>query len=57
MIFITRLLLGGIIMTDYLVKKFIKNYEDTSNPEVRSEYGKFSGKVGIVCNVLLFIFG
>ena len=42
-------------MTDFLVKKFIKNYEDTSNPEVRSEYGKFSGKVGIVCNVLLFI--
>lgn len=42
-------------MTDFLVKKFIKNYEDTSNPEVRSEYGKFSGKVGIVCNVLLCI--
>ncbi len=42
-------------MTDFLVKKFIKNHEDISDSKVRSEYGKLSGKVGIVCNILLFI--
>ena len=40
-------------MTDLLVKKFIKDYENIENPSVRTAYGKLSGKVGIFCNVLL----
>ncbi len=41
-------------MTNLLVKLFIKDYENVSEPSVRSSYGKFSGKVGIFCNMLLF---
>ena len=42
-------------MTDFLVRMFIKNSGDVENPAVRSAYGKFAGKVGIVCNVLLCV--
>ncbi len=41
-------------MTGLLVKLFVKKYEATGVPEVRASYGKLSGIVGIVCNVLLF---
>lgn len=41
-------------MTGLLVKLFVKNYEQAQLPEVRASYGKLSGIVGIVCNVLLF---
>ena len=41
-------------MTRWLIKLFVKNHEATSLPEVRASYGKLSGIVGIVCNVLLF---
>lgn len=41
-------------MTRLLVKLFVKNREATGVPEVRAAYGKLSGVVGIVCNVLLF---
>lgn len=40
-------------MIDFLSKKFIKNSEDVENPAVRTAYGKLSGWVGIICNVLL----
>lgn len=40
-------------MTNFIVKKFIKNSDQVENPAVRSAYGKLSGKVGIFCNVLL----
>lgn len=40
-------------MTNFLVKAFIKDYENTENPSVRTAYGKLSGKVGILCNILL----
>ena len=40
-------------MTDFILKKFIKNSENTDDPTVRSAMGKFSGKVGIFCNILL----
>ena len=40
-------------MTDWLVRTFVKGYEDTGNPVVRTRYGQFAGIVGIVCNVLL----
>ncbi len=41
-------------MTGWLVKLFVKNYEQAQLPEVRASYGKLSGLVGIVCNVILF---
>ena len=41
-------------MTDFLIKKFIKNYKNTENSAVRAAYGKFSSYVGIFCNILLF---
>lgn len=41
-------------MTGLLVKLFVKNHEAAQLPEVRASYGKLSGMVGIVCNILLF---
>ncbi|MCM1495167.1 MAG: cation diffusion facilitator family transporter [Bacteroides sp.] len=41
-------------MTRFLIRTFIKNYEETKNRTVRSAYGKMAGWVGIVCNILLF---
>ena len=41
-------------MSDFLVKKFIKNSENTEDAKVRTAYGVFSSIVGIICNVLLF---
>ena len=42
-------------MTKLLIKRFIKDYENTQNSDVRTAYGKFSSTVGIVCNAILFI--
>ena len=41
-------------MTNFLVRLFVKNYTSAQLPEVRASYGKLSGLVGIICNVLLF---
>lgn len=40
-------------MTDFLVKRFIKNSTDVNDPAVRTAYGNLAGAVGIFCNVLL----
>ncbi|MFV0503224.1 MAG: cation diffusion facilitator family transporter [Lachnospirales bacterium] len=40
-------------MTEYLIKKFIKNYGDTRNAETRKEYGFFTSTVGILINIFL----
>ena len=40
-------------MSYFLAKRFIKDYQNTENPAVRSAYGKLAGWVGIVCNVVL----
>ena len=42
-------------MKKLLVKLFIKNYQDTSNPVIRAKYGSLAGIVGICVNILLFI--
>ena len=42
-------------MTHFLIKKFIKNFENTDNPSVRTDYGKFAGWVGIFSNIFLFV--
>jgi len=43
-------------MKDLLIRHFIKNYQDTKNPEVRESYGKLAGVVGIISNMLLCSF-
>lgn len=40
-------------MKKLLLKLFIKNYQDTENPNVRSAYGKLSGIFGIITNLFL----
>lgn len=42
-------------MTDFLVKTFVKDYENTENIKVRGRYGMLSSITGIVCNIFLFI--
>ncbi len=42
-------------MTNFLLKTFVKNYEDTKDSAVRENYGTFAGTVGIVVNVLLAV--
>lgn len=42
-------------MIKYLIKKFIKNSEDTTDIEVRKKYGVLGGVVGIILNAILFI--
>ncbi|MEG7531073.1 MAG: cation diffusion facilitator family transporter, partial [Hungatella sp.] len=41
-------------MTEFLVKKFVKNYEKIEEASVRTSYGILSSLVGIACNILLF---
>lgn len=41
-------------MTELLVRKFIKNYDQTENIQVRTRYGLLAGIVGICCNLVLF---
>lgn len=43
------------MITEFLIKKFVKNNEDITNKKVRSDYGYLGGIVGIVVNILLFI--
>lgn len=45
----------GNVMTNLLVKLFIKNYDDVKNIKVRTDYGVLSGVVGIVVNALICI--
>lgn len=42
-------------MTQLLIRLFIKNSGNVSDPSVRESYGKFSGVVGIATNILLFL--
>lgn len=42
-------------MVTLLSKIFIKNYTDTTAPQVRQAYGVLSGTVGILFNMLLFM--
>ena len=41
-------------MTDFLVKRFVKQHDRVHEPDVRSAYGKFAGATGILVNLLLF---
>ena len=41
-------------MTELLHRKFVKNYQNTDDSRVRTDYGVLTSVVGILCNVLLF---
>ena len=43
------------LMTDILVKLFVKDYKDVEKVSVRTAYGVLASGVGIFCNVLLTI--
>ena len=40
----------------FIRKLFVKNYQDTQNPKVRTRYGLSAGIFGIVTNAILFAF-
>ncbi len=41
------------MLSDLIVKKFIKDKENISSPEIREKYGILSGSVGILLNVIM----
>lgn len=41
-------------MTDFLLRLFVKNANDTENAAVRGRYGVLGSVVGVICNLLLF---
>lgn len=42
-------------MTEFFLRTFIKDADNTENPQVRERYGMLSSAVGIACNILLFL--
>lgn len=42
-------------MREFLVRRFIKDYENIEDNNVREKYGLLSSIVGIVCNIVLFL--
>lgn len=40
-------------MSDFLFKKFVKDFENVKDPKVRDSYGKLAGIVGIISNGIL----
>ena len=40
-------------MTDFLLRTFVKNFDETSNPDVRNRIGTLASWIGIVLNILL----
>lgn len=38
---------------NFLIKKFIKNYQDTESQEVREQYGSLVSVISILCNIVL----
>lgn len=43
------------MISEFLIRKFIKNSNDTRSKKVRSDYGYLGGIVGIVVNIFLFL--
>lgn len=41
-------------MIKFLIRKFIKDYENVEDKYVRERYGVLSGVLGIICNLILF---
>lgn len=42
-------------MTEFLVRRFVKNYNDVKSAKVRTTYGLLASVVGIICNLILFV--
>ena len=42
-------------MTQFLLRLFVKNADQVSDPKVRAAVGTLSGVVGILCNFFLFL--
>lgn len=42
-------------MIKILIKKFIADYDDTDNKDVRQKYGILAGVLGMICNLLLVV--
>ncbi len=42
------------MISKLIVRKFIKNYDDVKNKDVREKYGYLGGIIGILINLLLF---
>ena len=43
------------LMTNLLLRLFVRDHADPKQPKVRSQVGKLSGIVGILCNLVLFV--
>lgn len=46
--------IGRNVMTEFLVRHFVKEYENVEKVSVRTAYGVLASITGIFCNVLLF---
>ena len=42
-------------MIKLLVRKCIKNYENTNDPKVREKYGILGGVLGIIWNIIFYL--
>ena len=42
-------------MTGWLIRRFVRDVENTKDPEVRYAYGRLAGVAGLSANVLLFL--
>ena len=42
-------------MIKLIIKRFIKDYDNVDDKNVREAYGVLSGVLGIICNLVLFI--
>jgi cation diffusion facilitator family transporter len=42
------------LVTNFLIKRFVKNHEQTKDSNVRQAYGYLAGFIGIFANILLF---
>ncbi len=42
-------------MRKFLIRAFIKDFENTKDPGVRTQYGKLAGTVGIITNLILCV--
>lgn len=43
------------MLTNWLIRRFVRHHENIADPDVRCAYGRFAGVVGVVANVALFI--
>ena len=44
-----------LLLTQFLIRTFIRNHENVKNPAVRTAYGNLASLVGILCNLLLVV--